>query len=121
MGLGKPFSAIGQKKQERSYRVDRNVPVFVKCGAKVRCIPENGKCFFQDGDRSVAHTGKTFCCQHSNQVRHAFLVTCFDAHKDINPLEIEPYPNVVDTLKNIGAAIGIIQCDTGIRVFFHGQ
>jgi hypothetical protein len=46
-GLGKPFLAVGQKKQERSYRVDRNVPVLVKCNAKVRRIPENGKYFFQ--------------------------------------------------------------------------
>jgi len=45
--LGKPFLAVGLKKQERSYRVDRNVPVFEICAAKIRHIPENGKCFFK--------------------------------------------------------------------------
>jgi hypothetical protein len=37
------LNSAGSKKQERSYRADRNVPVFVKVAAKLRRNRESGK------------------------------------------------------------------------------
>jgi hypothetical protein len=37
------LNTAGSKKQERSYRADRNVPVFAKVAAKLRRNRESGK------------------------------------------------------------------------------